>query len=77
MGNGLAFNPATAAERDALVNELSADLFGKGEFGRIGVTLKEKSFVDFCKSKGYDPVVMTEAEKAEAKKKPQAQLQGT
>jgi hypothetical protein len=56
LGNGLVFNPAYAAEREPLLQEIANDLFGKGEFTKIGDAMKEKAFQDYCKKRGLDPV---------------------
>ncbi len=67
VGYSIAFGPETEAEREQLLAELSQDIFGQGEFGRIGAAMKEKAFQDYCKSQGLD--IKPEDGKAEASRK--------
>ncbi|MCX6695570.1 MAG: hypothetical protein NTU61_04680, partial [Candidatus Altiarchaeota archaeon] len=55
FGKDLMYGKATKAQRDALIKELAADLYGpNAEFRFLGNAMKEESFQQHCKLLGLD-----------------------
>ncbi len=53
IGYSLVFGKDTEVERNALINDMAADLFSTdGEFSRIGKAMQQKSFQDYVDSLG-------------------------
>ncbi|MBU0762428.1 MAG: hypothetical protein KKD39_05330 [Candidatus Altiarchaeota archaeon] len=77
LGHNLAFSPKNQAEREQMITEIAGDIFGKGEFGRIGKAIKDHAFQTFCEREGLDIKKEDSAEVAKAKKEKQEEAKKT